>query len=180
MTNNKIEIVVARFNEDIEWTKDYNEYVKIYNKGIFNKKYENLPNIGRESHTYLHHIIGNYKNLSDFTLFVQGNPFDHCFNILRVFDIIFKNDFDHRIKFHFLADRIIKYTLLNGCDHHKILPIRYLYTELFGEPNEIQLKNDITFGPGAQFLVSKKAILKHLKYTIISSEYKMKISNSIK
>ena len=111
---------------------------------------------------------------------MQGNPFDHCFNILRVFDIIFKNDFDHRIKFHFLADRIIKYALLNGCDHHKILPIRYLYTELFGEPNEIQLKNDITFGPGAQFLVSKKAILKHLKYTIISSEYKMKISNSIK
>ena len=27
----------------------------------------NLDNVGRESHTYLYHVINNYNNLSDIT-----------------------------------------------------------------------------------------------------------------
>jgi hypothetical protein len=32
-----------------------------------------LNNVGRESHTYLHHIIANYDNLAKVTLFIPGS-----------------------------------------------------------------------------------------------------------
>ena len=58
-------IVVSRYNEDITWTRLY-ENVYIYNKGksidCTNHNVYNLDNIGRESYTYLTHIIDNYNN----------------------------------------------------------------------------------------------------------------------
>ena len=71
-------IVVARYNEDIEWITDNNKI--IYNKGIplnINNEYI-LENIGRESETYLRYIIDNYDNLPDVVVFTQGNIKDHC------------------------------------------------------------------------------------------------------
>jgi hypothetical protein len=77
-------IVVSRYNENLEWInqKPFNNHpIIIYNKGI-NNSYttnnnviinENLPNVGRESHTYLHHIIKNYHNLADVTIFLPGS-----------------------------------------------------------------------------------------------------------
>ena len=62
----KLEIVVARYNEDLEWLKKIpKEYkITIYNKGLDDIKnipssatITKLPNIGRESHTYLYHMI---------------------------------------------------------------------------------------------------------------------------
>ena len=40
-----------------------------------NYKIIKLPNIGRESHTYLYHIVNNYNQLADRVLFLQGDPF---------------------------------------------------------------------------------------------------------
>jgi len=38
-----------------------------------------IKNVGRESHTYLYHIIKNYESDEDqITVFLQGHPFDHC------------------------------------------------------------------------------------------------------
>ena len=39
-----------------------------------------LPNIGREAHTYLWHIIHNYESLGEVTVFCQGKPFDHAYD----------------------------------------------------------------------------------------------------
>jgi Protein of unknown function (DUF3431). len=36
-----------------------------------------LPNIGREAHTFLTHIIANYNALPRHTAFLQGDPFAH-------------------------------------------------------------------------------------------------------
>lgn len=70
-------LVVSRYKENVDWINKINkENAKI----IVYNKYEGsnrLPNIGRESHTYLHHIINNYYNLPDFLIFSQGNPFAH-------------------------------------------------------------------------------------------------------
>ena len=41
------------------------------------KQREILPNVGRESHTYLYHIITNYHCLADVTLFLQGEVRSH-------------------------------------------------------------------------------------------------------
>ena len=80
----KIEMVIARYAEDMEWIKNppYNEFSYIvYNKGK-NEQYEKtdkfvkevkLPNVGRETHTYLYHIIENYDNLADLTIFLPGS-----------------------------------------------------------------------------------------------------------
>jgi len=80
-----IEIVVARYNEDLVWLKfpPFNKYpVVIYNKGPNEdfykppllKKVVNLPNVGRESHTFLWHIIDNYHGgISPLTAFLTGS-----------------------------------------------------------------------------------------------------------
>ena len=75
-----VECVIARYNEDLSWLKELkNKKITIYNKGKDDISYDSikLPNIGRESHTYLTHIIQNYNNLADITIFTQGNPFTH-------------------------------------------------------------------------------------------------------
>tara|TARA_A100001015_G_C14323310_1_gene456449 strand:+ start:101 stop:412 length:312 start_codon:yes stop_codon:yes gene_type:complete len=68
------QIVVSRYNEDISWTEKYSPHVIIYNKGVDSiQNAISLPNVGRESHTYLYHIISNYHNLAERTIFVQGS-----------------------------------------------------------------------------------------------------------
>ena len=73
------QLVVARYNEDIHWLRHEMDNCIIYNKGEkLNCKNEiMLPNIGREAHTYLWHIINNYDNLADVTVFTQGKISDH-------------------------------------------------------------------------------------------------------
>jgi hypothetical protein len=75
------QIVVCRYNEDISWT-DSLDNVIIYNKGekIDSKhKVVNLPNLGMFHGSQLYHIIENYDNLADVTIFLQGWPFDGVF-----------------------------------------------------------------------------------------------------
>ena len=72
-------IIVARYNENIEWLNSEMANCIIYNKG--NKlNIENeilLENLGRESETYLHYIISNYDNLPDVVVFSQARISDH-------------------------------------------------------------------------------------------------------
>ena len=80
-----VEIVVSRYNENLEWLNYYpfNQFqYTIYNKGIneyFNKKNVtkiiNLPNVGVCDHTYLYHIVSNYdeNTLKPITIFLPGS-----------------------------------------------------------------------------------------------------------
>ena len=78
-----IKLVIARYNEKIDWIKSPNHV--IYNKGNQlndpTKIVIEMPNVGREGHTYLTHIVKNYNNLSDYTVFLQGDPFPHSGNL---------------------------------------------------------------------------------------------------
>ena len=71
------EIVVAQYNENLAWLKPYANNCLVYHKGGQSgpqfpvKRWEALPNVGRESHTYLYHIIEHYYSLADITLFLQ-------------------------------------------------------------------------------------------------------------
>ena len=47
----------------------YNKSNKLIEFNSSNVKVVSLPNIGREGETYLNHIISNYENLNDYTLF---------------------------------------------------------------------------------------------------------------
>lgn len=84
----KLQLVIARFAENISWLNDVScDFdVVVYNKG----KKETLPNFwrevtiidianfGRESETYCRHIIENFHNLAEYTIFSQGDPFCHA------------------------------------------------------------------------------------------------------
>lgn len=81
---NKITIIIARYKEDISYLLNdefKNYHIIIYNKGneisnqeIINKyKIIQLPNVGKCDHTYLHHIIENYDNISDVTIFLPAS-----------------------------------------------------------------------------------------------------------
>ena len=82
-TNVPFEIVIARYQENLDWVdeipKELYNHITIYNKGddmkntIPNSTLIKLPNYGRESHTYLYHVINNYNNLADVTLFLPGS-----------------------------------------------------------------------------------------------------------
>lgn len=75
------EIVVAHYNEDLSWLKDEVDACSIYSKGGDKNApqypHHKLPNIGREGHTYLYHIIKRYDTLADVTIFLQGRIDDH-------------------------------------------------------------------------------------------------------
>jgi hypothetical protein len=86
-----VEVVIARYNENdfkrllpmipIDWD------ITIYNKGSddivippndnHNITTINLKNVGRDAHTYLYHIIKNYKNLADVTVCLPGSALDN-------------------------------------------------------------------------------------------------------
>jgi len=70
----RYDLVVARYQEDPAWTRRFRS-VFLYNKGPSLPGGVHsipLPNVGREAHTYLHHIISNYHNLAPITAFFQG------------------------------------------------------------------------------------------------------------
>jgi hypothetical protein len=161
-------IVVARYKEDIEWTKQFmNRFTKviIYNKGIklIEEDYNEIlmENVGREGHTYYSHIVNNYDNLDDYTIFLQGNPFDHSPNLI---DNLFKyiNNKELNIYFDYLSEKIVNSCL--GVEHGSP-ECKNLYTtfeKIFGVKPDNN-NHECVFGAGAQFIVSKKSILKRTK-----------------
>lgn len=81
----KVQLIIARYNEDLDWLDEFDITddieIIIYEKGDVtmpckqrkNCRNYRLPNVGREYHTYLYHIIKNYKNLPDIILFGPGS-----------------------------------------------------------------------------------------------------------
>lgn len=174
----KISLVLSRYRENIGWVYDYldNPDIKVfvYNKGDIGigLKSENITvvkreNVGRECETYLSHIVNNYDNLSDLTIFTQAFPFD---NIPSFFDFL---DYDVSL------DQFEKYfnwygTKVHECDQNGspgIYPItsghpnphnrtvRTIYEDIFSD----ECPSEIVFRPNASFSVSKDLILKHPK-----------------
>jgi len=73
-------MVVSRFNETLEWLKDprFGGFpVLIYNKGNDHfyrppdSRVIQLANVGRESHTYVYHVL--FHPLAKVTLFLPGS-----------------------------------------------------------------------------------------------------------
>ena len=90
-TTSLLELVVARYTEELNWLRNIPTSVRptVYDKSGGAVLYPNavpLPNVGREAHTYLHHLVSRYDSLPEWTVFCQGKPFDHAF------------DFHHRLR----------------------------------------------------------------------------------
>eukprot|EP00541_Cyclophora_tenuis_P011773 CAMPEP_0116544260 /NCGR_PEP_ID=MMETSP0397-20121206/2016_1 /TAXON_ID=216820 /ORGANISM="Cyclophora tenuis, Strain ECT3854" /LENGTH=190 /DNA_ID=CAMNT_0004068447 /DNA_START=307 /DNA_END=875 /DNA_ORIENTATION=+ len=85
-----VEVVVAHFDEDLGWidtAKQEEPHVRytVYSKSDHTpERAISLPNLGRESQTFLTHIVDNYNSLADWTVFTQAaapgfgfSAFDH-------------------------------------------------------------------------------------------------------
>jgi hypothetical protein len=155
----KMTVVVSGYRADLTWLKEIPWNYVVYDKGENNlpgwiKNVIKLPNVGRESHTYLTHIVGNYDNLSDHTIFVQDNPFDHSKELIRKI-----KNFNGECDFFALSDNIVccnKY----GVPGHSGLKVGESASKFFLDNIEF-----FEFPAGAEFIVSRKAMLFHSKMT---------------
>jgi len=165
----KIQIVVARYNEDIKWLLPFKDITIIYNKGqylpLLNKfNIINLDNVGRESHTYLYHIIENYDNLSDKTIFFQGNIQDHkILNIEKYFGT--ENFIGHfsKININQLKQNIEHYgKWQTEYKNNKMKKVNYTVFDWLTKIIGIEINHEIDeFNVvwGANFAISKELIL---------------------
>lgn len=89
----KPQIVVARYKENVDWILENNwqDRCIVYNKGtdklsprLNTTNKPNYPVYGREGETYLYHILSNYKNLPEYTIFTQGDPFEHAPQFIEI------------------------------------------------------------------------------------------------
>lgn len=83
-----LELVVARYTEDLAWLRKRpaSLHVTVYDKSADGSAEPDalaLPNVGREAHTYLHHLVERYDTLAEWTIFCQGKPFDHAFDFKK-------------------------------------------------------------------------------------------------
>ena len=154
-----IQIVVARHHECIRWTKHFDNVV-IYNNGkpLVPSEYNevSLPkNVGREGHTYYTYICQNYDNLPDYVIFLQGYPADHS----PRFNENIKKYKESPTDFEFISDTVEHTTFENERKRHwQCKNIYDTYEKIFGVKCDIT--SEIIFGHGAQFAVSKRAILR--------------------
>ncbi len=159
----KIKMVIARYKENIDWAKKYDNVI-IYNKGEKMEAYNGhtvieLPNFGREGHTYYKYICDNYDNLDDYTIFLQGYPFDHSVNLISNLEQHLDNIC---MDFVYLSDYIVNSSLNEQKRNHCYLccNIHTIFEHLFEKKVE---NHECIFGAGAQFIVSKNKILMNPK-----------------
>lgn len=156
-----VNIVISKYKENIEWTKKIKHKITLYDKSD-NPVSDSikLKNVGREGETFLYHIVNNYNNLDDITVFLQGNPFEHLQILVgwraelsdeekeKVIDKINKEIKDDAkfTTFYQVLYNVPNFT--NGVNT-KLNCMKY-YNNVF---------DFFTISPGAQYIVPKENIL---------------------
>jgi hypothetical protein len=161
------EMVIARYDEDVRWAEPWNP--TIYNKGqplTAGGIVRPLPNVGRESHTYLYHIINYWDELANMTLFTQGKIQDHLPKGIRIeqffdlsVDLVFPGIFQDtqwgeagRLAHPGIFGQMLK----SG----NMRPSPYTISEWFKKylNKEVLGPRDLVYIPGAIFSVTRERI----------------------
>lgn len=73
-----VEVVVAHYDENLDWIDYALRKAPHVRYSVYSKNKEppegttSIPNVGRESHTFLYHIVKHYDSLADWTVFTQA------------------------------------------------------------------------------------------------------------
>lgn len=163
-------LVIARYRENLEWlmplfsmTETCPLRIFIYDKGgdghverliqgYKNVTTEGRPNVGREAETYLYHICKHYSELPEYTLFLQGRPFDHCTH--KAHEETIK---EIQKETHERSQSFLGYRHEEPIGTYQIC-MREYYQHLFGTPF---VDHRIVFAPGAQYIVKEEDIRRH-------------------
>lgn len=150
-------IIITRFDEPLNWTQYVEGELVIYNKGfpLLKENFISRPNVGREAESTLYFIVNNYDNLPDESVFLQGDPFDHCMDILKqleqhkdVSDVVWLGSNWGPVTKNYDG----------GPGHGCFLPMIKISKMLF-ENCQFDKTTTFTFSAGAQYIVPKKYIL---------------------
>ncbi len=183
MTEPTVELVVARYGEELNWLRRVPTAVQltVYDKNdqlknlIINLLTDiqrkrppasvetvSLVNVGREAHSYLHHIVSRYNSLAHYTVFCQGKPFDHAFDFhqsLRDFAADPTQIGAFRWLGHIIdTDDAQGQTLFRRWSKNedgRLLDLSNFHRQLVGTEGPTQY----TFVLGAQFAISRATIL---------------------
>lgn len=141
------ELVIARYQEPLDWLGRVPSNVRVtaYDKSG-DAGASALPNVGREAHTYAHHVATRYDDLAAVTYFVQGDPFPHVPDLAGQL---------RRTTTGFLPLspwRLI--THADGDESHRGLPNAEIFTELTGLP----FPETVRFSPGACFAAHRNVL----------------------
>jgi hypothetical protein len=176
-----IELVVARYEEDLSWVTDVYEdsirfgrmfEVTVYNKGPSplavdtRARVITLPNVGREAHTYLIHLLSRWDTLADWTGFLQGDPFPHMLGLSIVKGLLqpscipFFPGFTHCREW--LPSGYLNWPNINRVYSYPkdMRPAGLSFLAWFREKLGIELRDawEIRYAPGACFAASREMI----------------------
>jgi hypothetical protein len=151
LNKTKLKVIVARYNENIEWVQKIKYDTIIFNKNK-NESHlfeNNLPNVGREGHTFFSYIVNNYEYLPEYLAFLQGSPIEHCNNFI---DEI--NNFGFDVEFKPLGPLFEETTT-----------IEHINQEILGYSKKIgfEVTFPVYYVRGAQYIVSRDLIYKKPK-----------------
>lgn len=140
-------LVVAQYKENVEWTK--HPALDDYVKSIIKKEVD-IPNIGREPHTFLWQTLRLYRSIrpDDEIAYVQGNPFDHCPDLIERLQTPIQKNYEP------LGKSIFE-SMGDGSPHHRGLPVKEYYEKHFKKP----FPEKVSFTPGGQFRIKGEALL---------------------
>lgn len=165
-----LEVVVARYREPVNWTRNLPATVRVslYDKGgdlpadLFPwARIVRLPNVGLEAHTYLEHILTRWDQLAPVTLFCQGHPFDHVWDLHdSARDVVAGREIVKT--FRWLGNLLDTddergrrlFTKWSKNRDGRELRVDLFHQQLFGAP----LDGLLHFRLGAQFMVTAEAI----------------------
>lgn len=164
-TSARTELVVARYAEPLNWLRNVPDAIR---KTVYDKHPTDpypgairLPNVGREAHTYLTHLVARYDSLAEYTVFCQGKPFDHAYDFhhrLRLFAHRPEEIGDFRWLGHWIdtdddgGGRLFKPWSKN--EDGRGLDVRGFHRALFGTGGPAEY----TFVLGAQFAVHRNVV----------------------
>lgn len=158
----RYEIVLATHSEDLSWVL-YLPQPRKYLLTVSNSN--NRPNVlgadrvvhrenfGREAGHYLNHIVNDYDDLAETTVFMQGDPWPHAAmygNPCIMLELLFGTP-QFRYDICYLGKEYVKGHALfaPGSEHHKLL------TRLWGEH---PIPPGIPISIGAQFYVKRDLV----------------------
>ena len=172
------EFVIAHYDENLDWIRPIASHTHLYHKGINLEppplkllSWKRLPNVGRETHTYLHHIINHYDSLPEVTVFLQADnshescrffttpPMNYVYDVKGMTSLNVAcpkaNHCRHwkRIR-HSLKWRI---RLATGELHRARLTFEEFFKILFGHRNP----REVNFCPGGCFAATRDMIRKY-------------------
>lgn len=151
----KKQLVVAWYKEDISWLGDLDCFddIIVYRKGDITPpdlrcNFIDLPNVGREAHTHIHHIVNNYDNLYDITMFIQGDPFPHCATIKTGREL--NSYFNNHVFSNEKAENLDNNLCCDGSGYTYVTYMECMETPV--------TPGDVLFSTGAQWMVPKHCI----------------------